>query len=141
MTVNHKTDQVQFVPAGHLYLPDGGLPAIHAQDFCPIKDQASYLDLGEIENAIWCYAEPMHGVARIRGHYAFDLNKGFEVREKLAALPDCAAGSITGIRGENGTALNRVAMVYVFGRSGFHVLIVYKVPIFSDIIEFPVTPR
>ena len=44
---------------------------------CPIKGEASYLNLGDVADAIWCYREPLAGVAAIEDHYAFDPGKGF----------------------------------------------------------------
>lgn len=44
---------------------------------CPIKGDASYLNFGAVADAIWCYREPLAGVAAIEDHYAFDPGKGF----------------------------------------------------------------
>ena len=46
---------------------------------CPIKGEASYLNYGETGDAIWCYREPLAGVAAIGNYYAFDPDKGFRV--------------------------------------------------------------
>ncbi len=46
---------------------------------CPIKGDASYLNCGDVVDAIWCYREPLAGVAAIEDHYAFDPGKGFRV--------------------------------------------------------------
>lgn len=46
---------------------------------CPIKGDASYLNFGDVDDAIWCYREPLPGVAAIANHYAFDPGKGFRV--------------------------------------------------------------
>ena len=46
---------------------------------CPIKGDASYLNCGDVADAIWCYREPYPGVAAIEDHYAFDPGKGFRV--------------------------------------------------------------
>ena len=47
--------------------------------FCPIKGTASYWSLGDAQNAIWSYEDPMEGVQDIKGYAGFDLRKGFEI--------------------------------------------------------------
>jgi uncharacterized protein (DUF427 family) len=50
--------------------------------FCPIKGHASYWSWRDLENCIWSYENPVPGVERIKGHYAFDQNRGFNVISK-----------------------------------------------------------
>jgi uncharacterized protein (DUF427 family) len=49
---------------------------------CPIKGDASYWDLGDVENAIWCYEDPLPRVAAIKGYFGFNQSRGFRVTVK-----------------------------------------------------------
>lgn len=46
---------------------------------CPFKGLASYLHLGDVEDAAWTYPEPLPIVEKIANHRAFDPGKGFVV--------------------------------------------------------------
>ena len=67
-----------------VYFPAATLAGLETSDsakstYCPIKGEASYLDYGDISDAIWYYRDPLPGVAAIGDHYAFDSGKGFRV--------------------------------------------------------------
>ncbi len=70
-------DPVIYFPAAAL--DDLETSASARSTHCPIKGDASYLNYGEVGDAIWCYREPLAGVAAIGNHYAFDPGKGFRV--------------------------------------------------------------
>ena len=67
-----------------IYFPAAALAGLETSEsarstHCPIKGDASYLNYGDVADAIWCYREPLAGVAAIADHYAFDPGKGFRV--------------------------------------------------------------
>lgn len=67
-----------------IYFPAVALAGLETSDsarstHCPIKGDASYLNYGDVADAIWYYREPHPGVAAIADHYAFDPGKGFHV--------------------------------------------------------------
>lgn len=67
-----------------VYFPAATLAGLETSDsakstHCPIKGDASYLNYRDIGDAIWCYRDPLPGVAAIGNHYAFDPGKGFRV--------------------------------------------------------------
>ncbi len=70
-------DPVVYFPAGALDCLDTSASA--RTTHCPIKGAASYLNYGDVGDAIWCYREPLAEVAAIGNHYAFDQGKGFRV--------------------------------------------------------------
>ena len=64
---------VQYVPLEDVD-PAVLRPTDH-ETYCPFKGEASYYTVatpaGELENAIWTYAEPYDAVSEIAGHAAF----------------------------------------------------------------------
>lgn len=70
--------------ASVVYFPESDISGLDTSPsslttHCPIKGDASYLNFRDIENGLWCYADPVAGVLPIKGHYAFDQSKGFRV--------------------------------------------------------------
>ena len=53
------------------------------ETYCPIKGEANYWTLLEVENAVWSYEDPMQELLAIKSYIAFDKNKGFEVIVKI----------------------------------------------------------
>ncbi len=49
---------------------------------CPIKGDASYWSYQGAENGIWSYENPLPDVNQIQDHFAFDQNKGFQIKPK-----------------------------------------------------------
>ena len=50
--------------------------------YCPIKGDASYWNYSNVENAIWCYEDPIQEAAAIKGYFGFYQSRGFRVSEK-----------------------------------------------------------
>ncbi len=67
-----------------IYFPADAVAGLETSEtdhstYCPIKGDASYWSYRDAHNAIWCYRDPLPGVAAIKDHFAFDQAKGFRV--------------------------------------------------------------
>ena len=70
-------DSVIYFP---LTLTDGlDLVPSERSTHCPIKGDASYWNFRDVDDAIWCYRDPLPNVESIRDYCAFDQRKGFRV--------------------------------------------------------------
>jgi len=50
---------------------------------CSIKGEASYWSYKEADNGIWSYENPKSEMNQIKGFFAFEQKKGFEVKLKF----------------------------------------------------------
>ena len=72
-----------------IYFPADTLAVLEAtrtahRSFCPIKGDASYWSYRDADNGIWCYEDPLPGVALIENRFTFDQGKGFRVTAESA---------------------------------------------------------